>query len=107
MTTDVPSLLEIVAKKLQTALQTESVAILLKNDATGDYQSAYACEYSKTEGEPVTSGSSSVLPHDSSALAQIRKTGEPLELDDANPINAALLLPVSYTHLTLPTSDLV
>lgn len=94
MTTDVPSLLEIVAKKLQTALQTENVAILLRDNATGDYQTAYACEYSKTEGEPVSTSSSSVLNRDLSTVAQIRKTGEPLELDDSNPMNAALLLPL-------------
>ncbi len=49
-TTEQAKLLEEVATKLQSALQTESVAILLKDHASGDYVSSYYCEYSLSDG---------------------------------------------------------
>ena len=49
-TTEQPKLLEEVATKLQSALQTESVAILLKDHSSGAYVSEYYCEYSLRDG---------------------------------------------------------
>ncbi|HEX4951514.1 MAG TPA: SpoIIE family protein phosphatase, partial [Blastocatellia bacterium] len=49
-TTEQPKLLAEVATKLQSALQTESVAILLRDSASGDYVSQYYCEYSLRDG---------------------------------------------------------
>jgi phosphoserine phosphatase RsbU/P len=44
--TDLPQLLELVATKLQTALQTEYVTIYLRDPATGSFDNAYSCDYS-------------------------------------------------------------
>src|SRR5262245_10293676 len=44
--TDLPKLLELVATKLRTALQTEHVTIYLRDPATGSYNNAYSCDYS-------------------------------------------------------------
>ena len=49
-TTEQPILLAEVATKLQSALQTESVAIFLKEQTSGDYVSAYYCEYNLSDG---------------------------------------------------------
>jgi len=85
MTTEIQSLLESVANKLQAALQTESVVIFLRDGQTGDYRSAYACEYKLAEGRVVDYPLAVRLPRYAATLAQIAQTGEPLELDGGDP----------------------
>jgi phosphoserine phosphatase RsbU/P len=84
-TTDIPHLLEMVADKVQSALQTESVTIFLHDEPTGDYHKAYACEYVAAEGRALncvqTLPGSSRLPRNAATLAQMAATGHPLELD--------------------------
>ena len=84
-TTEIPRLLESVANKLQAALQTESVAIFLRDGQTGDYRSAYACEYDRVEGRVVDCPPAGRLPHYAATLARLAQTGEPLELDGGDP----------------------
>src|SRR5215470_11252058 len=84
-TTEIPRLLGSVANKLQAALQTESVAIFLRDGLTGDYRSAYACEYGRAEGRVVDRPIAARLPRYAATLAQIAQTGEPLELDGVDP----------------------
>src|SRR5215813_5277679 len=55
--TDLPKLLELVATKLRTALQTEHVTIYLRDPATGSFNNAYSCDYNGA------SGASAVRPH--------------------------------------------
>ena len=84
-TTEIPRLLESVANELQAALQTESVAIFLRDGQTGDYRSAYACEYDRVEGRVVDRPPVGRLPHYAATLARLTQTGEPLELDGGDP----------------------
>jgi len=49
-----PQLLELVATKLRTALQTEHVTIFLRDSATGRFNSAYSCDYSRANDATVT-----------------------------------------------------
>ena len=84
-TAEIPRLLGSVANKLQAALQTESVAIFLRDEQTGDYHSAYACEYNRAEGRVADFPLESRLPHYAATLAQLAETGEALELDGGDP----------------------
>jgi sigma-B regulation protein RsbU (phosphoserine phosphatase) len=84
-TTEIPRLLGSVADKLQAALQTESVVIFLRDGQTGDYRSAYACEYDRAEGRVAERPPAGRLPRYAATLAQIAQTGEPLELDGGDP----------------------
>jgi len=84
-TTDISRLLESVANKLQSALQTESVTIFLRDEQTGDYRGAYGCIYSAADGRAVSCGCASRLPKYAATLDQLAKTGEPLELDGGEP----------------------
>src|SRR5262245_41972093 len=84
-TTDIPHLLEMVANKVQSALQTESVTIFLRDELTGDYRNAYACEYSAAEGRALNRERTDQIPHNAATLAQITATGYPLELDGIKP----------------------
>ncbi|HJZ80110.1 MAG TPA: SpoIIE family protein phosphatase, partial [Pyrinomonadaceae bacterium] len=84
-TTEIPRLLGSVAKKLQAALQTESVVIFLRDGQTGDYRSAYACEYNRAEGRVADCPLESRLPSYAATLAQLAQTGETLELDGGDP----------------------
>jgi sigma-B regulation protein RsbU (phosphoserine phosphatase) len=84
-TTDIPHLLEMVADKMQSALQTENVTIFLRDEQTGDYRSAYACTYSVADGRVLSCESSGRLPHFAATLAQMTATGSPIELDGKEP----------------------
>lgn len=104
-TSEQPKLLAEVATKLQAALQTESVAILLKDHASGDYVSSYYCEYSLRDGCVVTCQQPARLPQGSEAvrlLSHVNNCRElrelPLpdeELQVLQQLKAELLLPLS------------
>ena len=84
-TTDIPQLLEMVAQKVQSALQTESVTIFLYDKRTGNYHNAYACEYNAAEARALNCKRPDWLPHNAATLAQLAATGNPLELDGNKP----------------------
>jgi serine phosphatase RsbU (regulator of sigma subunit) len=104
-TTEQPQLLEEVATKLQSALQTEAVAILLKDHASGEYVSSYYCEYSLSDGCVVSCAHHARLAPSSEAMQllshsnQCREVRElPLpddELYTLRQLKAELLLPLS------------
>jgi serine phosphatase RsbU (regulator of sigma subunit) len=48
--TDLPRLLELVATKLRTALQTEYVTVYLRDPAKGSFNNAYSCDYGGANG---------------------------------------------------------
>jgi GAF domain-containing protein len=62
-TTDLDQLLELVATKIQAALQTANVTIFLRDEATGDYRSAYSCDYVETDGRVINQDRQSLLPY--------------------------------------------
>ncbi|MGH9767853.1 MAG: PDZ domain-containing protein, partial [Blastocatellia bacterium] len=70
--TDLPQLLELVATKLRTALQTEYVTIYLRDPATGSFNNAYSSDYSKADGAVVN------RPH-SGQLAMYARMAEQLD----------------------------
>ena len=84
-TTGIPHLLESVAKTLQSALQTESVTIFLRDEQTGDYRCDYGCVYDAADGRALKRDCASRLPRYAATLAQLAQTGEPLELDGGDP----------------------
>jgi serine phosphatase RsbU (regulator of sigma subunit) len=92
-TTEIQSLLESVANKLQSALKTENAIIFLRDEQSGDYLSAYGCVYSKSDGCAYTKSDDPAvsflyegrLPRNAATLARLAQTGEPLELDGSEP----------------------
>jgi phosphoserine phosphatase RsbU/P len=84
-TTDIPHLLEMVANKVQSALQTENATIFLRDESTGDYLNAYSREYNEAEARARHGGRTSRLPHNAVTIAQMAATGNPLELDGNEP----------------------
>jgi phosphoserine phosphatase RsbU/P len=83
-TTDIRHLLEMVAAKVQSALQTENVTIFLRDERTGDYVSAYACAHSASERRALDNGMNDHPPRlqrNAATLAQMADTGNPIELD--------------------------
>ncbi len=79
-TTDLPHLCEQVATKIQTALQTESVSVLLRDEATGDYLSGYSCEYSGN-GNSISCQKQFRLPAQAGFVAELKESGEPVEIE--------------------------
>jgi serine phosphatase RsbU (regulator of sigma subunit) len=104
-TAEQSKLLEEVATKLQSALQTEAVAILLKDHANGEYVSSYYCEYSLSNGCVVSCDHHTRLAPTSETvqlLSRLNKCREvhelPLpddELQTLRQLKAELLLPLS------------
>lgn len=84
-TTNIPTLLESVADRLQSALQTASVAIFLRDEKTGAYHNAYACEYSAANGRATSCETGGRLPQFAATLAQLADSDLPLELDGSVP----------------------
>jgi serine phosphatase RsbU (regulator of sigma subunit) len=80
-TTSLPQLCEQVATKIQTALQTESVAVLLRDEATGDYSSGYSCEYQAVDGKSVACQQQFRLPHFAESIAKLQESGQPVEIE--------------------------
>jgi len=76
-----PQLLEQVATKIQSALQTENVVIFLREGATGDYRSAYACQFDHARKQAVARLDDHGLPHDGRMAEMLARTGEPVEVD--------------------------
>lgn len=104
-TNEQAKLLAEVATKIQSALQTESVAIWLKEPSSGDYVSAYYCEYSLRNGCSVTCDHHARLAHNSEAVSLISRIHHcwevwkmPLperEEQTLASLKAALLLPLT------------
>jgi serine phosphatase RsbU (regulator of sigma subunit) len=84
-TTSLPKLLELVATRIQSALHSANVAILLRDEASGDYLSAYSCIYSFHNRSAMPSPSDDRLPRDSAAIARLAETGQPIDLDGRDP----------------------
>jgi sigma-B regulation protein RsbU (phosphoserine phosphatase) len=82
---DIRRLLEAVANKLQSALQTESAIIFLRDEKTGDYCSAYGCVYSPADGRAIERNGNHHLPRRAATVAQLVQTGAPLKLDGGDP----------------------
>ncbi|MFN0107395.1 MAG: SpoIIE family protein phosphatase [Blastocatellia bacterium] len=99
-TTSLPQLCEQVATKIQTALQTENVVVLLRDEATGNYLSGYSCEFNSADGKAVVCQQPFRLHRDSLAVAKLFESGQPLEADsfdddDLRKMKSALLLPLT------------
>jgi sigma-B regulation protein RsbU (phosphoserine phosphatase) len=79
--TGLPQLLELVATKIQTALQTVNVTIFLRDQTTGNYRSAYSRDYSEADGRAISRERHSMLPYYAGLLKQLSDNGEPLDID--------------------------
>ena len=88
-------LLELGATKIQAALQTENVTILLKDEATKDYRSAYSRSYNGTNGAPDYR-----LSHNADIVRRLHESNTPLEIEGEEipgleSLHASLLLPLN------------
>jgi phosphoserine phosphatase RsbU/P len=79
--TGLPQLLELVATRIQTALQTVNVTVFLRDRTTGNYNSAYSRDYSETDGRAIGRERHSVLPYYAGLLKQLSDNGEPLDVE--------------------------
>ncbi len=80
-TASMPQLMQEVATKIQRALQTESVTILLRDDETGDYSSSYSCEYSPKDGRATECRRQFKLPQFADVIGRLADSGQPIEID--------------------------
>jgi sigma-B regulation protein RsbU (phosphoserine phosphatase) len=79
--TDLPQLLELVATRIQAALQTVNVTIFLRDRTTGNYNNAYSHDYSETGGRAISRERHSSLPYYARVLKQVSDNGEPLDVE--------------------------
>lgn len=98
-TTGLPQLCELVATKIQSALQTENVVVLLREESTGDYSSDYSCEFDRRDGKAVVCQKPFRLRASSATVGNLKEAGQPLEVDadedaDLQQMKSALLLPL-------------
>jgi phosphoserine phosphatase RsbU/P len=79
--TGLPQLLELVATRIQTALQTVNVTVFLRDRTTGNYNSAYSRDYSETDGRAIGRERHSMLPSYAGLLKRLSDNGEPLDVE--------------------------
>ncbi len=84
-TTGLPQLLELVATKIQSALHTANVMILLRDEASGDYVCGYRCEYSFHNRNATPYPCNGRLPRDSATMVRLAESGQPIDLDGRDP----------------------
>jgi len=79
--TNLDQLLELVAIKIQAALQTANVTIFLRDEATGDYLSAYSCDYVEADGRVINHQRRSLLPYHAEIVKLLSDNGNLLNID--------------------------
>ncbi|MGH9937943.1 MAG: hypothetical protein ACREAM_16985, partial [Blastocatellia bacterium] len=79
-TTSLDHLLELVATKVQAALQTANVTIFLRDEATGDYFSAYSCDYNEADGGVINRERQSLLPYYAEVVKRLSDNGKSLDI---------------------------
>ncbi len=99
-TASLPQLCELVATKIQSALKTENVTVLLRDEATGNYHSGYSCEFDSADGRSVSCQQPFRLRRDSLVVARLLEPSQPLEsepFDDdyLRQMKSALLMPLT------------
>jgi GAF domain-containing protein len=80
-TTNLDQLLELVAIKVQAALQTANVTIFLRDEATGDYLSAYSCDYVEADGRVINHERRRLLPYYGEIVKQLSDNGKLLDIE--------------------------
>ena len=80
-TTNLDQLLELVAIKIQAALQTANVTIFLRDEATGDYLSAYSCDYVEADGSVINHQRRPLLPYKGEIVKQLSDNGMLLDIE--------------------------
>jgi serine phosphatase RsbU (regulator of sigma subunit) len=111
-TTDLNHLLETVATKIQEALQTANVTIFLRDEATGDYLSAYSCDYVEADGRVINHKRRPLLPCHGEIVKQLSDNGKLLDIEQYISMaqqasdNGTLLAAKQAGHPTSPTSPI-
>jgi len=78
---DLPQLLELVAMKIRSALQTENVTIFLRNRELGHYEVAYSCDYSEADGHAISRQRYGHLAKLTKLVEQASDNGQPVEVE--------------------------
>src|SRR5215510_2065357 len=111
-TTDLNHLLETVATKIQAALQTANVTIFLRDEATGDYLSAYSCDYVEADGRVINHERRPLLPCHGEIVKQLSDNGKLLDIEQYISVtqqasdNGAPLAAKQAGHPTNPISPI-
>lgn len=80
-TTDLDHLLDMVATKIQAALQIANVTIFLRNETTGDYHNAYSCDFVEEDGHTLNRERQSLLPFHAEIVKRLSDNGKPLDVE--------------------------
>ncbi|MGH9755353.1 MAG: SpoIIE family protein phosphatase [Blastocatellia bacterium] len=80
-TTSLPRLLELVATKIQSALHASNVAVLLRDETSGDHPCAYFCVYSFHQGYGVSYPCDGGLTRDSAVIKRLTEAGQLIDLE--------------------------
>jgi serine phosphatase RsbU (regulator of sigma subunit) len=87
-TTSRTQLLQLVATKIQPALQSSNVAVLLRDEASGDYPCAYFCVYSFHQRYSVPYPCDGGLTRDSAVINRLIETGQLIDLENRDELQS-------------------
>jgi len=80
-TTSLDHLLELVATRVQAALQTENVTVFLRDETSGDYLCAYSCDYNQADDRAVYRERKYLLPFNAQIVKRLSDNGKPLDVE--------------------------
>jgi serine phosphatase RsbU (regulator of sigma subunit) len=83
MTASLDQILELVATKIQVALQTGNVTIFLRDSASGDFLGAFSCGYDEAGGRARYRAQDFRIAGQADIVKRMSDNGRPLELDSA------------------------
>ncbi len=80
--------LELVATKIQSALSASNVAVLLRDEASGDYPCAYYCAYSFHNRGAAPYPCDGGLTRDSAVIRRLIELGRPIDLEGSDELQS-------------------
>ena len=100
--TDMREMTRLASRKIQDALQTESVTIFLRDERAGDYVCAFSSE--QDDDGQVTFGAAKglILPHNAFVVERLRESAQPLAVDFDDPQNWVRALDAADKSRGLP-----
>jgi len=99
-TTNRRQLFELVATKIQSALQASNVAVLLRDESVGDYPCAYYCVYSFHQRYAVPYPCDGGLTRDSAVIRRMVESGQLVDLEGGGELQSE-----NYDSNDLPDED--
>lgn len=102
LVTDLREVTQLVATRVQDAVQPENVSVFLRDDETGDYTCAISSHHVDAGRVTLTTGQDLVLPRGAFTVSRLAESPQPLDVDFRDPQSWATILLSAELELSVP-----